>query len=186
MFRRIICTFWALAVAGSLRFPVQADQTGSIRILPKSGNEILSDGGIVLYQVGIPQEGGYRITDGLADWTIWREDIHSEAVRQWILKQERREEIRGETAGEQGILFSDLVPGLYLAVQEKSVEGYFSMSPQLLEVPEGENWDVRRSVSIIRDAPIPQTSDRPAPIIGAMGLGFAITVLMLMMDQRKK
>lgn len=185
MFRRIICTFWALAVAGALRVPAQAAQTGSIRILPKCGNEILSDGSILLYRVGIPQEGGYRVTDGLADWTIWTEDIYSEEVKQWILKQERKEGILGEAVNGKGVMFSDLVPGLYLAVQQIPAPGYFAFSPQLVEVPEEENWKIEKSISVMRDAPIPQTSDRPAPIIGAMGLGFAITLLMLMIDQRK-
>lgn len=186
MFRRIICTFWALAVAGSLRVPVQAAQTGSIRILSKCGNEILSDGSVLLYQVGIPQEGGYRVTDGLADWTVWREDVYSEEVRQWILKQELTKQIPADAISGDGILFSDLMPGLYLAVQERPAEGYFSFSPQLIEVPQGDLWEIEKSLSVIRDAPIPQTSDRPAPIIGAMGLGFVITLVILMVDKGKE
>ena len=185
MFRKIICTFWALAAVVMLRLPAAAEE-GSIRILPDCAGCSVTGGLVTLYRVGEPEAGGYRVSDGLADWTVWQREVQTEEVMQWLLKQERSGGVTEAAADEQGVVFSELSAGLYLAVQTEPAAGYFPFSPFLVTIPEKNKWEIVKYPPVVRDAEIPDTSDRPAPIIGAMALGFIITVLMLMVDKGKK
>lgn len=186
MFRKIICTLGALATVVLLRLPAAAAEAGSIRIFPSCAGQLVMDGEVALYRVGEPEEGGYRVTDGLADWTIWEEELNSRELIDWLMQQEKKNEMTGVITHGGGAYFSGLSNGLYLVVQREAAEGYFCFRPFLVSVPEKNQWDIVTYPQIIKDAPLPDTSDRPAPIIGAMGIGFAVTVVMLMVDKHKE
>lgn len=185
MFRKIICTLSVL-VPLVLAVPAQASaRTGSIRICPDWGGDLVGGGAVTLYRVGEPVTGGYRLTDGLADWTVWESDALSEEVKNWVLNQNlsggRREEIPLT-----GALFSSLAEGLYLAVQEETAPGFMPFSPFLLRLPEEGFWDLTVNPQIGQITEPPKTADHPAPIIGAMGLGLSAAVLMVLIDRKNQ
>lgn len=186
MFRKIICTLFALLSLPMLTVPGRASrQEGSIRVCPDWGGDMVSGGSVTLYRVGEPVVGGYRLTDGLADWTVWEEDVFSREVRDWLLGQNPSGGICVEVAPITGALFSGLAAGLYLAVQDHPAPGFAVFSPVLIGLPQDGFWDIGLNPQVIRDTESPQTGDHPAPIIGAMGIGFSVAALMVLLDSRK-
>jgi len=170
-----------------LSLSVQASwQTGSIRVCPDWGGDLAAGGSVVLYRVGEPVKGGYRITDGLADWTVWEADVYSQITREWLLGQEHSAGVTMEVDEREGAWFSGLAEGLYLVMQETPAVGFTSFSPVLVSIPQDDLWDIGLSPPVMMDTEPPKTADHPAPIIGAMGLGLSVAVLMVLVDSRKK
>ena len=64
--------------------------------------------------------------------------------------------------------------------------GDAAAEPVLVRVPDGDDWFPRVFMPVTREGESPRTGDHPAPIIGAMGIGFSVTMLMLFLDDRKK
>ncbi|MGM9590916.1 MAG: hypothetical protein ACI3V0_12225 [Faecousia sp.] len=162
-----------------------AEQTGSLQVIPVWCGEPVTGGTISLCRVGTVTDGGIQVTDGLANWILQEEDILSEQWLPWILQQsqaERKTLIRKET----GAVFCGLEEGVYLVRQTESGKGFSDIQPFLQWIPEGDGWDIVKQPSVIRLTQSPATGDHPAPIIGAMGIGFCVAALMVLIDGRKK
>jgi len=187
MFRKIMAALFLLLGLPVLSIPARASrQEGSVRVCPDWGGDLAAGGSVSLYRVGEPVTGGYRMTDGLADWTVWEEDVYSQTTREWLLGHEHSAGVTMEVDEREGALFSGLAEGLYLVMQETSAVGFTSFSPVLVSIPQDDLWDIGLSPPVMMDTEPPKTADHPAPIIGAMGLGLSVAVLMVLVDSRKK
>ena len=138
-----------------------------------------------MQRVGEKKEGKYYLTDGLANWSVEQGELAAENWAAWLSEADSAEQILG-TIGEEGFEFSNLREGVYLVQQPESNPEYLPFASFFLTIPEGENWDVYRAPKVIRNTQPPQTGDRPAPIIAAMGLGLSVAVLMVLVDEHKR
>ena len=165
--------------------PVQATEVGSVQIMPIWGGKQVIGGEVILSRAGDRTETGFRITDGLADWTVSEEEIFSGGWTNWLINQEKKE-CYHRTVLESGAFFDGLPEGLYLVQQPEAAPDFMAFRPFLLSIPEGEQWDVIRQVPLIHNGEAPLTGDRHVPLLGAMGIGFSVAVLMVLTDHRKK
>lgn len=186
MLRKFICFLGAACMALVMGVPAKAaDPGGTIRVTPVWGGRTVAGGTVRICRVGTPVTGGYRITDGLANWTFTTREVNSGEFLSWI--QEKAQ--GGRTAaveGKDGALFTRLEAGLYLVTQTEAAEGYLALTPFLLELPEEGILEVTAQPSLIADTEPPLTGDRHIPILGAMGIGLSAAVLMVLADERKK
>ena len=185
-----MCKKWmglmgAVCVILGMILPVQAAETGSVQIVPIWGGKQIVGGEVILSRAGDRVQNGFRITDGLADWTVSGEELFSGAWTNWLAWQDQKGEHR-RTVQESGAFFDGLPEGLYLVQQAESAPEFMAFRPFLVSVPVGEQWDVIRQVPLTHIAEAPRTGDRHVPLLGAMGIGFSVALLMVMADQRKK
>lgn len=105
----------------------------------------------------------YVFTPEFAESGVDLSDLNAEGLSEQLAAYAEEEQIQGITrsSGEEGsVTFSDLVLGLYLIVQEGSVEGYYPIDPFIVSVPmtnaDGTGWiyDVNAS---------PKAEIRPIP-----------------------
>ncbi len=187
MFRRILCILSAAGMLLVVGHPaVAAEQRGTVSVYAQWGGQTVSGGSMTIYRMGEAVAGGYALTDGLATWTLWDRELETGEFRNWILELPRTGGVTQKLEGKEGAVFRNLEDGLYLLVQEKPAAGFLTAEPVMLRIPDGEQWSIQVAVPLMRDGESPKTGDHPAPIIGAMGLGFSITMLMLFLDERKK
>ena len=137
-------------------------------------------------KMGTPTEGGFQLTDGLANWLVEEKEVFSRSVVDWILPKVNSEGISVPVQEVSGAEFTGLEEGLYLVKQVETAEGFSAFSPFLVSVPEGDSWEVTARPKAINAGEAPKTGDHPAPIIGAMGLGLSAAILMVLADERKK
>lgn len=183
MLKKWVCLMGAACMVMVMSLPAKAaGMEGSIRVIPVWGGKRIVGGEISVSRVGDRTEGGFRVTDGLADWTVSEQEIFSGSWMQWLLEQAEGESVTGSA----GMEFGELKEGLYLVQQTQPAPGFLTFSPFLLTIPEGDNWDVAAEVRAVRDGEAPQTGDRHIPLIGAMGLGLSVAVLMVLVDQRNR
>ena len=184
MLRKWICLMGAACMVMVMTVPVNAEERpGSIRIIPVWAGKQIEAGEISVSRVGERTEGGFQVTDGLANWTVSEQEIFSGHWTQWLLERK----FGWHSLSQEGeAVFEGLEEGLYLVQQTKALSGFLPFSPFLVSVPDGEDWDVTREVKLIFDAESPRTGDRHIPLIGAMGLGLSVAVLMVLVDQHKK
>ncbi len=187
MLRKFICFLLAVGLAcvtaGEGR---AAEQTGTVRVIPVWCGQPVAGGKISLRFLGKKVEGGIQVTDGLANWILEEKDLLSEDWQRWILQGSGSVEYIGILEDDTGAEFTDLQGGIYLVRQLESGEEYFSFRPFLLDVPQGDAWEIIRKPDVVSRGESPRTADRPAPIVGAMGIGFSVAVLMVLADGRKK
>lgn len=173
---------WLVLAMG---MPVQATEEGSLRVVPVWGGRQIPGGQVSISRAGDKTEGGYRITDGLADWIVSEEEIFSGSWTRWLEEQSVVIRTCSPESG-TGAFFEGLPEGLYLVQQKEAAPGFLSFQPFLLSIPQGQQWVLEQEVPLIRDEESPKTGDRHVPLVGAMGLGFSAAVLMVLVDQRKK
>lgn len=186
--KRAICLLCLAAclVAGAPTVAA-AENRGSIQIKLETGDMPVVNGAVTLYQVGIRTEDGYRIREGFGGGIIRQEDANSENFAQWL----------AETPGETGktllldadgsTVFSELEEGLYMLVQTERIDGFYSIYPVLLPIPEGEDWDIRIHRAL---APVvtelPQTGQSPIPFFGVLGMILSSGGLLLCAGKKRK
>jgi len=186
MLKKWVSLMGAVCMMVVLSQPVRAEEgEGSIRVIPVWGGKRIAGGEITLSRVGEKTPEGFRITDGLADWTVSEVEILSESWNWCLQNQGENAVIRAAEEG-TGAFFEGLPDGLYLVQQKKAAPEFMSFRPFLLSIPEGEQWEVVREVELISDAGVPLTGHRHIPLIGAMGLGLSAAILMVLVDQRNK
>lgn len=182
MFRRIVCIF---SVAGCLivfGIPVlAAEGSGSIRVLPSQG--IVQ---IALYRIGSLTADSCRITDGLADWIVSRQEIQTEDFLQWALSQSWKNKWICAASGQKGAKFEDLEEGLYLVKQAETASGGCAFDPFLVTLSEETDMDLVITMGTEYGSEIPKTGDYPAPIFLAMVISFGVVVFMVLAENRKK
>ena len=179
--RKGICTL-ALAVllSGAIPAARAAEQYGSIRVKLDAGELPVINGAVTLYQVGNRIEDGYRLTERFGGGIIRLDEAHSDNLAQWL----------AESAGETGMtmlldadgtaVFSDLEEGLYILVQTERMDGFYTILPELLRVPEGDIWDIqlyKQPVPVVTE--IPRTGQSPAPVLGVLGMILSSAGLLL-------
>lgn len=172
MFRRILCMMAAAAVVlGMPLIGAGAVQNGSIRVTIRRGAETVSSGSVTLYPAGDAVSGGYRLKAAFGGGLVTREDADSPALARWLAEQ----------AGENGTVllldadgsaeFSRLEEGLYLVVQQEAAEGYYPVSPFLVQLPLNGQWTVEAEPKAEQyPAESPRTGESPALAIAAGGM----------------
>jgi len=187
MFRKIVCMLFLAGILLVFAFPVRAeDNHGTIRVVPDWAGSRVVDGQVGLYRIGELTSEGCRITDGLADWIIDRQEILTDGFLQWALVQSWDGGKGSQLADEQGAFFDDLEDGLYLVVQTVPACGFSAFQPFFVTLPVQTHMDVTVNPQITALTEIPRTGDYPAPIFMAMLLSFAVVVLMILTENRKK
>ena len=187
MLRRLLCSLAVVGMVIALGIPVMASEnTGSIRIIPEwKGNQKLQDQ-IVLYRIGILTENSCRITDGLADWIISRQETQTDDFLQWAISQSWKDKQICTVSDGQEAKFENLEEGLYLVASSETAVGYPGFSPFLVPLYGENNMHVVISPGIGNYSEIPRTGDYPAPILMAMLLSLGIVIFMVLAENRKK
>ena len=164
-----------------------AEQTGSLRISLDPGELPVTNGAVTIYYVGAPTVEGYQITAEFGGGIVKAEDAASTHLARWL----------AESAGDLGrtvfldvegdVTFSNLEPGLYLAVQTQWMDGFYPFKPFLAALPSEESWEL--SVEPPIDPIIidnPQTGQTAMPLFGAMGMVISGIGLYLCCDSKRK
>lgn len=187
MLKKWVCLIGAACMVMVMSLPVKAaDREGSIRVIPVWGGKQIAGGEVSVSRIGDRTEDGFRVTDGLANWTVSEQEIFSGSCMGWLLEQADGKAVLSSVNQEGEAVFEGLGEGLYLVQQKKAASGFLAFSPFLLSIPEGGSWDVVREVKAVHAGESPRTGDRHIPLIGAMGLGLSVAVLMVLVDQHKK
>jgi len=187
MFRKIVCILSAAGVLAVTGIPARATRRlGSLCVIPAWCETEISGGYVTVHPVGEPVSGGYALTDGLADWIVWEDELDSELVLHLAEQKQLRDGLTGQVTPEKGAIFPELEAGLYLVSQTEAAEGYSAFSPFLVSIPAGDMWDLTMRPDVILLGESPRTGDRPAPIVAAMGISFSVAMLMILVDKHKK
>lgn len=187
MFRRMICMLSVIGVVILVGIPVLASEnTGSVCIIPKWRGNREVEAQIVLYRIGALTEDSCRITDGLADWIISRQEMQSDDFLQWAISQSWKDKQICTVSAGQRAVFENLEEGLYLITASELAAGYPAFSPFLVPLHGKNNMHVVISPGNGNSSEIPRTGDYPAPIFMAMLLSSGIIIFMVFTENRKK
>lgn len=173
----------AAALAMALMLPLRAraaEETGSLRLDILIEDLAVTRGAVTLYRVGFPVQEGYRIVESFGGGIVQSADAESPHLAQWLT----------QSAGEGGTVrlldadgdavFSGLEDGLYLMVQTEPMDGFYSVSPQLVMLPRADDWDV--TVELL---PVPIVAENPSTgegaqvllgLAGMMGSGLGLAI----------
>jgi len=179
-----------LALIGVLLTPTVAEAAetrGSICVKLEAGDLPVINGAVTLYQVGIREEDGYRITEGFGGGIVRQEDTDSDKLAQWL----------AETAEDNGMtllldadgtaVFSELEEGLYMLVQTERVDGFYPIYPELVTIPRDGQWNIqfaREPVPVVTE--IPKTGQSPMPFLGILGMVLSSIGLLLCAGKNRK
>lgn len=187
MFRKFVCILSAAGVLALVGLPARAEQElGSICVIPDWCEIPVTGGTVTVQNVGKPVQGGYTVTDGLADWMVWEDELGSDMVLNLALANKQAAGATNPVERGMGAVFQGLEAGVYLISQKEAAEGYSAFAPFLMVVPSVSGWNLTASPDVISLGESPKTGDHPAPIIAAMGISFLVTVLMILVDRLKK
>ena len=187
MFRKIVYMLSAAGLAIVFGLPTFAAQSsGSIHVISGRRDNRVISGQVTLYRIGELTAESCRITDGLADWIVSRQEVMTEDFLHWALSQSWKNKWICDVSEEQGAEFHDLEEGLYLVVQTEAGPGYSVFAPFLVALPDEGNMDVTIPVGVSDISEIPRTGDHPAPIFMAMLLSLGIAVFIVLTENRKK
>lgn len=156
------------------------EERGSVRLDILIEDMAVTCGAVTMYQVGHPVQEGYRIVEDFGGGIVQRTDAESPHLAQWL----------AQSAGEGGTallldadgdaVFSNLEDGLYLIVQTEAMDGFYSVTPQLVMLPREENWNV--TVELM---PVPIVAENPSTgegtgmllgLAGMMGSGLGLAI----------
>ena len=157
-----------------------AENRGSIRVKLEVGDLPVINGAVTLYQVGIKQEEGYRITEGFGGGIVRKSDTDSEKLAQWLAESAEEAGMSMMLDADGNAVFSELEEGLYMLVQTERMDGFYPIYPVLLAIPQEENWDV-----LVHKAPVPVVTELPKtgqsliPFFGILGMVLSATGLLL-------
>ncbi len=183
----LLCT-----AAFALEVP-ELSRTGSIRVVMRQGQTVVSGGTLALYRVGdIEAEDGdyrFRLTAAFAESQVPLEEPASAHTAQKLAAFAQSSRLTGQekaVAADGSVTFSPLQPGLYLLVQPTAAEGYDPAAPFLVSVPLQQDgaycYEVDASPKVeVKKAPastppqgpnLPQTGQLnwPVPVLGGLGL----------------
>ena len=155
-----------------------AEETGTISVSPLWGDTTVSGGEVTLYRVGEAEEENYKLTDGLANWTIMPNELYDPELAEWLAGKNATEGVTKVIEDSAGAEFSNLEAGVYLLVQTKAAAGYAPFKPYLVALPmEGPVWDIPTYPKVeLQDNP--KTGDSFAPVFwtaatAVSGIGLA-------------
>lgn len=175
--------FMAAALLLVLMLPTRAmavEESGSVRLDILIEDMAVTRGAVTMYRVGFPVQEGYRIVEEFGGGIVQKADAESPHLAQWL----------AQSAGEGGTarlldadgdaVFSGLEDGLYLIVQTEEMDGFYSVSPQLVMLPREKNWNV--TVELL---PVPIVAENPSTgegatvllgLVGMMGSGLGLAI----------
>lgn len=133
---------------------VDFNRTGSIRITLKdstSEHKVIKGASFKLYQIALASSEdnnlAFTFTSDFQNCGISIDDLQAEGIAQKLAIYAKEKNISAVSgfASENGtVTFSSLKLGLYLAVQNGSITGYYAASPFLISVPmssvDGTEW----------------------------------------------
>ena len=141
-----LCLHSVCAVAASVPDP---EQKGTISFTMLDGSTPVAGGNIILYRVGdiSADDGNYSfvLTDAFQQSGIFLDEIQSPETAAALAEFAQNAQITGEEKLVQSdgtVEFTQLVPGLYLAVQTVPADGYYTVAPFLVSLPmyDGEGY----------------------------------------------
>lgn len=178
---------WAICIAMMMVVKVEAaQQVGMLQVIPTWCSQPITEGTVSVSWVGMKTEDGVLLTDGLANWYVDEQELQSEEWVSWLAQHTEGEKRMVTVTSEFGAVFEDLEEGIYLVEQPESGEHHLPFSSFLQTIPDNGYWNMTVRPKLIYSGEPPKTADRPAPIIGAMGIGLSAAILMVLADQRKK
>lgn len=148
-----------------------AEREGSIQVIVKSGETPLMGGTVTLFRVGVPTEDGYRIVDPFGGGFVRHEDALSPQLAQWLAQMEGEPGMSRILDADGSADFSHLEAGLYLLVQNGTVEDFFPVMPFLMMLPYEGQWNVQAypyTQQVYTECP--RTGQHPGPFLGALGM----------------
>lgn len=187
MARKCSGILWAICMAMIMAVKVEAaQQVGMLQVIPTWCSKPIAEGAVSVSRVGMKTEDGVLLTDGLANWYVDAGELQSEDWVSWLAQHTEGKRQLVTVTPESGAVFEDLEAGIYLVEQHESGEHHLPFSSFLQTIPEDGHWNVTVRPKLIYAGEPPKTADRPAPLIGAMGIGLSAAILMVLADQRKK
>lgn len=187
MFRRILCILSAVGMTLIFSVSAQAEGVcGAVRVLPQWAGSNVCGGQVAIYRIGDLTPQGCRITDGLADWMVYQQELESEEFLQWSLEQNWKESAECVISADEGAYFPNLSSGLYLVVQKEPADGYYAFHPFLAALSLQQDMCPVFYPDAVPLTEPPGTGDYPSPIITSMILSMGVVLLMIMAENRKK
>lgn len=180
---------WSLALTLLillLPLTARAEETGSLRVYLGREGAVISGGSVTLYRVGLPIAGGYRLEDSFGGGAVAWEDIFSQNLAAWLAEQARFEGTRMQLDADGYAAFPELVPGLYLLIQEEAVPGYLPMEPFLVELPYDGEWSLQANPRQRPQEAAPPTGDSALPIAACLLLPFSGLGIALLVRRRER
>lgn len=172
MGKRIIGVILAALLLPALCLSARAaEREGSIQVMLRSGETPLMGGTVTLFWVGVPSEDGYRIVDAFGGGFVRHEDALSPQLAQWLAQMEGEPGMSRILDADGSADFSHLEEGLYLLVQNGTVEDYFPIMPFLMMLPYEGQWNVQAypyTQQVYTECP--RTGQHPGPFLGALGM----------------
>ena len=176
MTKRICLLLVALAVTFGFCATALASQTpdlekpGSITFRLEWEGEALNGGSLTVYRVGAFEKVGsdyrYALIPELADSGISLENVASPETARLLAEKVEEMSLVGITApiSEGAAAFENLIPGLFLVVQQEAAPGFAPMAPFLisLPVPQGDGY-VYDLVAAPKVALEPEATEPPPP-----------------------
>lgn len=211
----ILCAAMMLCCLGMQVFAHEVPdltQNGTITFTIHYDGKPLSGGTMTLYRVGdITENNGnysFALIEKLQQNELSLEDVSDPKLAQTLAALAKEETLSGMTApiADGKAVFSDVIPGLYVAVQEKAVPGYEAMAPFLISMPQMRDGEYHTDVEAFPKVPIetappettvpdtpeepklPQTGQLnwPIPVLAVSGLVLFIVGWLLCFGKRKE
>ncbi len=205
----IMLVIFALSTEASAQEVPDLEKSGTITFLLTWDGENLDGGSLSLYRVGdIREENGnfgFAWIPQLADTGLSLEDPNDPALALALADRIRDLEGTTVTVQEGKATFTDVAPGLYLAVQEQATPGFEPLSPFLISMPRYEEGKYvseitarpKATLETIPTEPeeteptepeLPQTGQTnwPVPVLTVLGLGFFTLGWMLCFRGKKE
>ena len=174
-------------LAGVVPAAKAAEAYGSVRVKLDAQDLAVTNGAVTLYQVGYRVEDGYRIAESFGGGIIRQQDADSTHLAQWLAESAEENGITMLLDADGNAIFSDLEEGLYILVQTERMDGFYSILPVLLTIPEGDQWNLdvyRQPVPVVTE--IPKTGQSPAPFFGILGMILSSAGLILCSKKGRK
>lgn len=166
-----VCAVVMLLLSGTR---AEAAQWGTLWVSLDYGDDPVTQGEVMLYRVGEPVEGGYRLAEACGGGVVRQEDAQSAELAQWLSETAGAAgEARLLDADGDGVFYS-LTEGLYLLVQTEAPEGYACAQPFLIPMPCQGQWTVQANPKTQRlETESPKTGDALTPLPGFLGMALS-------------
>lgn len=206
MLKKAASLIFALLLVCSMSFAAFAHEipdleaSGSVTVHLKAGEQMLESGTLTFFRVGkITQENGnysFCLTDAFASSAEALDDLQTPETAERLFTYAKRQHLSGTVVPIQSGTAVLEIPqgelGLYLVVQEQATEGWQTVNPFLIAVPNMENgtyvYQVDATPKVGEIIPteatqpsettpvgptLPQTGQLnwPVPVLTVLGLG---------------
>lgn len=176
---------WICLLIGILALPVSAHEVpdvnrqGSIGIAMRYNGSPVAGGTLTLYRTGdiLENDGnyGFVLSEQFAEAGISLDSVQSPETAKKLALFAKQHSITGQTgtiSSDGKLEFEKLQPGLYLLVQSKAAQGYYSIKPFLVSVPMSESGSYSYHVDAspkVSPLPKPPADNQEQPKTGQSG-----------------